>query len=65
MDTTIKITQFHGLFYGRFFFWYGRGFKVAGIMVPTDGAPQLRLAYFTKPYADTTGLPGDWRGFQY
>ena len=38
------------------------GFKVAGMMVPTDGAPQLRLAYFSKPYADTTGLPKDWRG---
>ncbi len=38
------------------------GFKVAGILVSTDGAPQLRLAYFTKPYADTTGLPKDWRG---
>ena len=41
------------------------GFKVAGIQVPTDGAPQLRLAYFTKPYLDTTGLPKDWRGFAY
>ena len=38
------------------------GFKVAGILVSTDGAPQLRLAYFTKPYLDTTGLPKDWRG---
>ena len=38
------------------------GFKVAGILVSTDGAPQLRLAYFTKPYANTTGLPKDWRG---
>jgi predicted amidohydrolase YtcJ len=38
------------------------GFKVAGMMVPTDGAPQLRLAYFSKPYADTTGFPKDWRG---
>ena len=38
------------------------GFKVAGILVSTDGAPQLRLAYFTKPYTDTTGLPKDWRG---
>lgn len=38
------------------------GFKVAGMMVATDGAPQLRLAYFTKPYADTTGFPKDWRG---
>lgn len=42
-----------------------RGFKVAGIQVPTDGAPQLRLAYFTKPYLDTTGFPKDWRGFAY
>ncbi len=38
------------------------GFKVAGILVSTDGAPQLRLAYFTKPYIDTTGFPRDWRG---
>ena len=38
------------------------GFKVAGILVSTDGAPQLRLAYFTKPYLDTTGFPKDWRG---
>jgi len=42
-----------------------RGFKVAGIMVPTDGAPQLRLGYFTKPYADTSGFDKDWRGFAY
>lgn len=42
-----------------------RGFKVAGIQVPTDGAPQLRLAYFSKPYLDTTGFPKDWRGFPY
>jgi len=41
------------------------GFKVAGIQVPTDGAPQLRLAYFTKPYLVTTGFPNDWRGFPY
>jgi predicted amidohydrolase YtcJ len=41
------------------------GFKVAGIMVPTDGAPQLRLAYFSKPYADTSGFGKDWRGFPY
>ncbi len=40
-----------------------RGFKVAGIMVPTDGAPQLRLAYFTKPYADTGSFGKEWRGF--
>lgn len=38
------------------------GFKVAGILVSTDGAPQLRLAYFSKPYIDTTGFPKDWRG---
>ena len=38
------------------------GFKVAGVLVSTDGAPQLRLAYFTKPYLDTTGFPKDWRG---
>ncbi|MBU3610453.1 amidohydrolase family protein [Polynucleobacter wuianus] len=38
------------------------GFKVAGILVSTDGAPQLRLAYFTKPYIDTKGFPKDWRG---
>ena len=38
------------------------GFKVAGILVSTDGAPQLRLAYFTKSYVDTTGFPKDWRG---
>lgn len=38
------------------------GFKVAGILVSTDGAPQLRFAYFSKPYADTTGFPKDWRG---
>ena len=42
-----------------------RGFKVAGMMVPTDGAPQLRLAYFTKPFLDTTGFGKDWRGFPY
>jgi predicted amidohydrolase YtcJ len=32
------------------------------MLVSTDGAPQLRLAYFTKPYLDTTGFPKDWRG---
>lgn len=42
-----------------------RGFKVAGMMVPTDGAPQLRLAYFTEPFADTSGFGKDWRGFAY
>jgi predicted amidohydrolase YtcJ len=42
-----------------------RGFKVAGIMVPTDGAPQLRLAYFTQPYLDTGNFGKDWRGFPY
>jgi hypothetical protein len=34
-------------------------------MVPTDGAPQLRLAYFTQPFLDTTGFSKDWRGFPY
>ena len=38
------------------------GFKVAGILISTDGAPQLRFAYFSKPYTDTTGFPKDWRG---
>ena len=42
-----------------------RGFKVAGIMVPTDGAPQLRLAYFSKPYTNTGSFGKDWRGFPY
>ncbi|MEY3740478.1 MAG: hypothetical protein RLZZ192_1154 [Pseudomonadota bacterium] len=42
-----------------------RGFKVAGIMVPTDGAPQLRLAYFTKPFLDGGSFGKDWRGFPY
>ena len=42
-----------------------QGFKVAGMMVPTDGAPQLRLAYMTKPYLVTTGFDQDWRGFPY
>ncbi|WP_231970136.1 amidohydrolase [Polynucleobacter necessarius] len=42
-----------------------KGFKVAGIQVPTDGAPQLRLAYFSKPYSDTAGFSKDWRGFAY
>ncbi len=42
-----------------------RGFKVAGIMVATDGAPQLRFAYFTKPFLDTTGFSPDWRGFPF
>lgn len=42
-----------------------RGFKVAGIMVATDGAPQLRFAYFTKPFLDTTGFTPDWRGFPF
>ena len=42
-----------------------RGFKVAGMMVATDGAPQLRFAYFTKPFLDTTGFSPDWRGFPF
>ncbi|WP_114638242.1 amidohydrolase [Polynucleobacter necessarius] len=41
------------------------GFMFAGIQVPTDGAPQLRLAYFSKSYLDTTGFLKDWRGFAY
>ncbi|PZF75932.1 hypothetical protein DK847_14850 [Aestuariivirga litoralis] len=39
-----------------------RGFKVPGFMVSTDAAPQLRLAAFTQPYADTTGFPDGWKG---
>jgi predicted amidohydrolase YtcJ len=42
-----------------------RGFKVAGMMVATDGAPQLRFAYFTKPFLDTTGFSPEWRGFPF
>ena len=42
-----------------------RGFKVAGMMVATDGAPQLRFAYFSKPFLDTTGFSPDWRGFPF
>ena len=38
------------------------GFKVAGLLVSTDAAPQLRLAYFTQPYQDTSGYGKDWRG---
>ncbi|WP_114662769.1 amidohydrolase family protein [Polynucleobacter necessarius] len=41
------------------------GFKVAGILVSTDGAPQLRLAVFSKPYIDTAGFPKDWRGIAF
>lgn len=40
-----------------------RGFKVAGMMVPTDGAPQLGFAYFTKPYIHLSSFGKDWRGF--
>ena len=40
-----------------------RGFKVAGMMVPTDGAPQLGFAYLTKPYINLNGFGKDWRGF--
>jgi predicted amidohydrolase YtcJ len=40
-----------------------RGFKVAGMMVPTDGAPQLGFAYFTKPYINLSSFGKDWRGF--
>lgn len=39
-----------------------RGFKIPGFMVSTDAAPQLRLAAFTQPYADTTGFPDGWKG---
>ncbi len=38
------------------------GLKVAGYQVVTDAAPQLRLAAFTQPYADTTGFPDGWKG---
>ena len=34
----------------------------AGFQVATDAAPQLRLAAFTEPYADTTGFPDGWKG---
>jgi predicted amidohydrolase YtcJ len=34
-------------------------------MVATDGAPQLRFAYFTKPFLDTSGFSQDWRGFPF
>ena len=39
-----------------------RGLKIPGYQVATDAAPQLRLAAFTKPYLDTTGLPDGWKG---
>jgi predicted amidohydrolase YtcJ len=42
---------------------YNNRFKLAGIKITTDGSPQGRTAYFTKPYL--TGGPGgqkDWRG---
>ena len=39
-----------------------RGLKIPGFMVSTDAAPQLRLAAFTQPYADTTGFPDGWKG---
>ncbi|OJI04976.1 amidohydrolase [Polynucleobacter sp. MWH-Adler-W8] len=42
-----------------------RGFKVAGILMSTDGGPQLKLAYLSKPYNDTTGFPDGWRGMAY
>ena len=41
------------------------GFKIAGMQVPTDGASQLRLGYFSQPYIDTTGFPAGWRGFSF
>ncbi len=39
-----------------------RGLKIPGFQVATDAAPQLRLAAFTTPYADTTGFPDGWKG---
>jgi predicted amidohydrolase YtcJ len=39
-----------------------RGLKIPGFQVATDAAPQLRLAAFTEPYADTTGFPDGWKG---
>lgn len=41
------------------------GFKIAGMQVPTDGASQLRLGFFTLAYIDTTGFPAGWRGFAF
>ncbi len=38
------------------------GLKIPGYQVATDAAPQLRLAAFTQPYADTTGFPDGWKG---
>lgn len=38
------------------------GLKIPGYQVATDAAPQLRLAAFTQPYLDTTGLPDGWKG---
>ncbi len=42
---------------------YSNRFKLGGIKITTDGSPQGRTAYFTKPYL--TGGPGgekDWKG---
>lgn len=42
---------------------YSNRLKLAGIKITTDGSPQGRTAFFTKPYL--TGGPGgeqDWRG---
>lgn len=39
-----------------------RGLKIPGYQVATDASPQLRLAAFTQPYLDTTGLPDGWKG---
>ncbi|MBX9758324.1 MAG: amidohydrolase family protein [Beijerinckiaceae bacterium] len=39
-----------------------RGMKIPGFLVATDAAPQLGLAAFTQPYADTTGFPDGWKG---
>lgn len=42
---------------------YANRFKLGGIKITTDGSPQGRTAFFTRPYL--TGGPGgekDWRG---
>jgi hypothetical protein len=42
---------------------YEKGFKIGGVKITSDGSPQGRTAFFTKPYL--TGGPGgekDWRG---
>lgn len=39
-----------------------RGLKFCGMLVSVDTAPQLRLARFTQPYRDTSGLPNGFQG---